>query len=203
MELPGIITYPKGNLIPQDGSLTYESSFLSPDEARHFFNVLKETVRWRSEKIRIYGKEVLQPRLMAWYGDKGRSYTYSHLTLHPDPWTKELAELKTRVEAASKLPFNSLLLNYYRDGRDHVSWHSDYEVELGRRPAIAALSLGGVGRFQLRHKTNKDLETLSLDLEPGSLVVMSGSLQEFWLHRIAQTKKHVDERISLTYRQII
>jgi alkylated DNA repair dioxygenase AlkB len=51
--------------------------------------------------------------------------------------------LRKRAEALSGASFNSVLLNLYRNGRDSVGWHSDYEAGLGERRTIASLSLGG------------------------------------------------------------
>lgn len=193
----------QANLLPEDGHLFYLEQFISSPEKEDIFEKLKAEVEWQSEKIKIFGREVLQPRLTAWYGDAGMSYTYSGLLMQPKPWTPLLLKLKQKVEKKTETSFNSVLLNYYRSGDDYVSWHADNERELGENPVIASLSFGCERRFQLRHRVKKDLETITLNLGPGSLVVMSGSVQKCWLHRIAPTKKMVGERINLTFRTII
>src|SRR5271169_4643252 len=77
-------------------------------------------VPWRSEHVVVWGKKMVQPRLIAWYGDAGRSYAYSGIQLRPMPWTPTLLDIKTRVEQAVDSPFNSVLLNYYRDNNDSM-----------------------------------------------------------------------------------
>ena len=129
------------------------------------------------------------------------SYSYSGIRLEPKPWTPILLDLKARVEALTEQPFNSVLLNYYRDQNDSMGMHSDDERELGRRPAIASLSLGEERTFILKHKTRKDLKTARLKLPPGSLLLMSGNTQRCWQHSIPK-RAHADARINLTFRNI-
>jgi alkylated DNA repair dioxygenase AlkB len=198
--LPGnIFNSDLDNLLPQDGSLVYIRNFLTLDEEHHYFDKLKSEINWRSDQIKMFGKIHDLPRLQAWYGDK--AYSYSGIHLHPEPWTDSLLELKEKSQLVAKSEFNSLLLNYYRSGNDHVSWHADDEAELGSKPMIASISLGNVRKFQLRHKYEK-MAPLSIEVEPGSLILMSGDIQEFWNHRIAKTSKDVGERINLTFRHI-
>ncbi len=141
------------------------------------------------------------PRLTAWYGDEGKSYTYSGIEQHPDPWTPTLKLIKSKVEEILEVTFNTVLLNLYRDGKDSVSWHSDDELELGENPIIASVSFGAVRRFSLKHKISKDYK-IDLDLPNGSLLLMKGETQHFWQHQIAKTSKSVQPRINLTFRMI-
>ncbi|MEM6343248.1 MAG: alpha-ketoglutarate-dependent dioxygenase AlkB [Bacteroidota bacterium] len=186
----------------EDGKLVYDPDFLGAVERRSLREHLIEHVAWRQEPIKIFGKEVMQPRLTAWYGDPGTAYSYSGIVMEPLPWTEPLAEIKKRIEDFAGAPFNSVLLNYYRDGQDSMGWHSDNEPELGPNPVIASLSLGGVRRFHLKHRKRKDLETRRMDLLDGSLLVMGGALQHHWLHQISKTKKAVAGRINLTFREV-
>ena len=190
-------------MLPQDGKLIYLPGFLSPEEAKTSFDNLHSSIKWKSDSIQMYGKEIPLPRLTAWYGDPGATYVYSKIVNHPEPWTPELLKLKTKVESLTGKIFNSLLLNYYRDEKDHVSWHRDAEKELGTDPYIASLSLGGTRRFQLKHLYDKSLPTITLELESGSLLLMSENIQHFWIHRIAPTKKAALPRINLTFRSLI
>jgi len=153
---------------------------------------------WRQEAIVVYGKRHLQPRLSAWHGDKG--YRYSGLVLTPLPLTPLLDTIRRAVEEVTGRSYNSVLLNYYRDGRDSMGMHSDNEPELGREPAIASLSFGATRSFLLRHKESG--ETLKLPLSDGSLLFMAGALQACWLHGINKTSKPVDPRLNLTFRKI-
>lgn len=154
---------------------------------------------WRSDTIVVYGKRYLQPRLTAWYGEA--SYTYSGLTLEPLPLTPLLEALRRAVEAVSGHRFNSVLLNYYRDGRDSMGMHSDDEPELGPEPVIASLSFGAARSFLLRHKTKK--LGRKIELSDGSLLLMRGCTQHNWLHGINKTEKIVGPRLNLTFRYII
>jgi alkylated DNA repair dioxygenase AlkB len=153
---------------------------------------------WRSEIVTVYGKQHLQPRLTAAYGDA--PYTYSGLTIHPLPWTPLLLSIKAAVEEACACTFNSVLLNYYRDERDSMGMHSDDERELGRNPAVASVSFGATRTFILRHKASK--QTIRLDLTDGCLLLMAGALQHQWQHGINKLTKSIGARINLTFRSI-
>lgn len=185
-----------------DADVAYYSEFFPPAESDHLFSELLKTTQWGQGRIKLYGKLYPEPRLTAWHGDEGMVYSYSGLTLHPLPWTENLLEIKARVDAAAGVTFNSVLLNLYRNGRDSNGWHQDNEPELGLNPIIASVSLGATRRFQLRHKLRKDLPRVDIDLEHGSLLLMSGATQQFWQHQIPKTAKPVGQRINLTFRVI-
>jgi alkylated DNA repair dioxygenase AlkB len=147
----------------------------------------------------MFGRVLLQPRLLCWYGDA--SYTYSKLTLPATPWPAWLLPLKQQVEQAVGASFNGVLLNYYRDGQDSMGWHSDDEPELGRDPLIASVSLGATRRFTLKHKLQPLKHEVSLTT--GSLLVMAGHMQHYWLHALPKMARVQDGRINLTFRQIV
>jgi len=155
---------------------------------------------WRQEEITVYGKAYRQPRLSAWYGDLG--YSYSGIQLEPEPWTDTLLDIRDRVQSLVGQHFNSVLLNYYRDQNDKMGMHSDDERELGRQPVIASLSLGETRTLLLRHKTRKDLKTVKLPLPCGSLLVMRGDTQQHWRHGISAERSHCGARINLTFRTV-
>ena len=92
----------------------------------NFTNIL-----WQHDKIKMFGKEVYLPRFSAWYGDDDKPYKYSGLQLQPKPWNKGLMFIKNKIDKIANIKFNSVLLNWYRDGNDHISWHKDAEKELG------------------------------------------------------------------------
>ena len=183
-----------------DGAFLHVQEFITKQESDIYFTVLKDEIAWQQEKMKMYGKELPFPRLTAWYGDAGRTYSFSGLTLKPKPWTDSLRELKNRVEVKTDATFNSVLLNRYRDGNDSISWHQDDEKDLGKDPVIASLNFGATRRFQLRHLQSK--EKINVDLTHGSLFVMLGKLNHHWQHQIPKTKKSVGERINLTFRHI-
>ncbi|MEM7592232.1 MAG: alpha-ketoglutarate-dependent dioxygenase AlkB [Cyanobacteria bacterium P01_A01_bin.83] len=200
------VTY-KSIVLPSDefvscGEVIIYPDFFSQLESDLFFLELLNGIKWQQDKIKIFGKEVNLPRLTAWYGDIGKSYTYSGITMNPDHWSSILLLIKKRIEAVVKVNFNSVLANLYRNGQDYVSWHSDDEKELGKNPTIASISFGATRRFLLRHKSNKDLKTVDLSLCHGSLLIMRGSTQHYWKHRVPKTAKVNTERINLTFRVI-
>ncbi len=159
-------------------------------------------IPWRQERISVWGKMYLQPRLIAWYGDRGSYYTYSGITLAPLPWTDLLLEIRNRVETVTATAFNSVLINYYRDNRDSMGFHSDDEPELGDRPVIASVSLGEQRTFVMKHKLNKLAKPVRLRLESGSLLLMRGETQRYWKHGIAKETRRSGPRVNLTFRRI-
>jgi alkylated DNA repair dioxygenase AlkB len=167
---------------------------------QQLLDALIETTPWRQQEIKIYGRNYLQPRLSAWYGDE--AYSYSGILLKPLPWTDTLLELKHRVESIIDHQFNSVLLNYYRDQNDSMGMHSDDEPELGKQPVIASLSLGEERSFLLRHKYRKDIGPVKLFLSSGSMLVMRGDTQSHWKHGITKERKPCGPRINLTFRKV-
>jgi alkylated DNA repair dioxygenase AlkB len=187
------------DILPFDGTARYIPTFIAADEAdRHFTGLVEETP-WEHRHIVLFGREVLQPRLACWYGD--HAYSYSGIRLEPRAWTDRLRALRDRCSVDSGAEFNSCLVNLYRDGRDSMGWHADDEPELGHEPVIASLSLGDTRVFRMRHKETKTV--VELPLEHGSLLIMSGLMQQCWVHEIPKTKKPVGQRINLTFRTII
>lgn len=185
-----------------DGDLIFYPAALTTAEAPPFLEILKQETLWQQDKIKIYGKEVSLPRLTAWYGDSGRSYTYSGIAMNPHPWTFTLLEIKQRIEQLAQVSFNSVLLNLYRKGSDGVNWHSDDEPELALGQTIASVSFGGTRRFMMKHKTKTEAAKFELKLTHGSVLLMRGETQQHWLHQVPKTKKKVDPRINLTFRVI-
>jgi len=164
---------------------------------------LIDEVPWRAEKIVVWGRTYPQPRLIAWYGDVGKNYTYSGIFLEALPWTQALLDIKSRVEAVARMDFNSVLLNYYRDHRDSMGLHSDDEPELGERPILASLSLGEQRTFILKHKRKKASKPVRLKLASGSLLLMKGDTQGYWTHGIDKETCPCGPRVNLTFRRIL
>jgi alkylated DNA repair dioxygenase AlkB len=162
----------------------------------------REELAWREESIRLFGREMLQPRLLAWYGDEGSRYRYSGVLHEPLPMTPRLRQLRERIEALTGARFNSVLANYYRNERDSMGLHADDEPELGDRPVIASLSLGEERIFRLKHRQRRDIRPLRLPLPSGSLLVMAGDTQRNWKHEVPKQSKACGPRINLTFRWI-
>ena len=194
-----------------DAAVFHWPGFFDSNVSERFVDALISEVKWSQEPIRIFGRELLQPRLLAWYGDPGCAYRYSGRTNTPQAWIPSLIEIRTLVENAitSKLPeyrqagFNSVLLNRYRNGNDSMGWHADNEIELGPDPLIASVSFGASRSFRLRHNFRRDIEPQVFHLGHGDLLVMGGETQAHWKHQIPPTKKPVGERVNLTFRYII
>ena len=186
----------------EDGEYWFIRDFLSLDQALEYENLLLNTIEWKQEEVFVFGKTHKEPRKTAWYGDQECVYSYAGKTNYPMPWTDELVQLKSDIEAfVPGTRFNSVLLNQYRDGNDKMGWHSDNEKELGKNPFIASLSLGATRFFDLKHKRIKSLKK-RLELPAGSLLIMCGALQENWLHQIPQQKTIKERRINLTFREV-
>ncbi|MBK6964661.1 MAG: alpha-ketoglutarate-dependent dioxygenase AlkB [Bacteroidales bacterium] len=189
--------------IPIDnGLLLYFPEILDKSESDRFMHRMKQEIQWKQETIRIFGKSYPTPRLTAWYGDEGKDYSYSGLKLSPNKWVDFLVELKSKIEISCGFGFNSVLLNWYRDGNDSMGWHSDDEKELGRNPVIASLSLGAPRLFRLRNKHDHK-KSIGIVLENGSLLLMADSLQHHWQHSLPRTTRPIVDRINLTFRAII
>jgi alkylated DNA repair dioxygenase AlkB len=193
---------PSDTLVPipiEDGKLALLARLALPwTNAEVLARLVGETA-WRAETVTVFGQRHPQPRLTAWHGEA--SYTYSGLTLAPLPFTPLLQAIREAAEAATGHRYNSVLLNYYRDGRDSMGMHADNEPELGPEPAIASVSFGATRAFVLRHRRTG--RTLKLDLADGSLLFMGGTLQQHWLHGINKTAKPLGPRVNLTFRRVV
>ena len=190
-----------GELLPSDGSAVLVPQFLSESEADEFFSGLHSNTPWEQNYIRLFGKAISEPRLSAWHAEADLPYTYSGVPRTPHPWKEPLSALRTACETHTGHSFNGALLNLYRTGQDAMGWHSDDEAVNGTNPVIASISLGAERRFDFRHKETR--EVISVVLPHGSLLVMSGSCQTHWLHRIAKTARDLQPRINVTFRRLI
>ena len=210
-----------------DGELIYSESFFEPKISDRSINYLLENrngldwrttdwrayeqhqlaqiaftnIKWQHDTINMFGKRMYLPRYTAWYGDGGKSYTYSGITMQPEAWNKGLLYIKEQVEKIAAQSFNSVLLNWYRDGNDKMGWHADDEPELGQNPVIASVNFGATRRFLLRRNADHK-EKLEFSLKHGSLLIMKGTMQHHWQHTVPKEAKVKEDRINLTFRQI-
>lgn len=182
------------------GTIYYMSSFIPMESRQKYFNLLKETIEWKTEQIKIGGNWVTIPRKTAWYGDS--SYSYSGLKNTPKALNQPLLDiLKVLKYFVPDLEFNSVLLNLYRDGSDSISWHADNEKELGDDPIIASISIGAQRNFKLKSKDGK--EQYDIPLKSGSLLIMGNGVQQNYLHCVPKDKRIKEERINLTFRKLL
>ncbi|MFV8819829.1 alpha-ketoglutarate-dependent dioxygenase AlkB family protein [Haliea sp. E17] len=188
-------------LIAKDGDVAYHGILLPPAEADHHLAGLLHDIDWRRDEAVIFGRHILTKRKIAWYGNKPFSYTYSNTTRVALPWTSQLLQLKRQVETHTGETFNSCLLNLYHDGSEGMAWHCDEEVDLKKNGAIASLSFGAERKFCFKHK--RSAEVISVVLQHGSLLVMQGSTQSHWLHRLPPSRKIREPRVNLTFRTIV
>lgn len=186
------------NLLSDNGVARYFGVVLPLTEADSHLDTLLSDIQWRHDEAIIYGRRIITRRQVAWYANQPFEYTYSKITRQALPWTDHLLALKTLVESKTGESFNSCLLNLYHNGSEGMGWHSDAEKELKKHGAIASLSLGAERKFSFRHKQTR--EVVSLTLEHGSLLVMSGEIQSHWQHQLPVSKKVLQPRINLTFR---
>jgi alkylated DNA repair dioxygenase AlkB len=187
-------------VILPNGEYIYHANFFSKTEADSFLAIFTQSIAWKQESMNMYGKQVMFPRLTAWYGDNDKPYSFSGITLNPHPWTEELLTVKNKIEPICDTQFNSVLLNLYRNGNDSISWHTDAEKELGKNPLIASVNFGAERKFQLKH--NQTGEMHEINLQHGSLLVMRGEMQHYWKHQVPKQKTINKPRINLTFRVI-
>ena len=184
-----------------DAEIEYYPNFFESTRANELFEKLKNEVPWQQDNITVFGKTHPQPRLTALFGNEGKPYSYSNIVMQPNAWNPLLMFIKNEIEEICQGNFTTVLLNYYRDGKDSNGWHADNEKELGRNPVIASVSFGAERFFHLQHNTIKE-QKLKINLEHGSLLIMKGSTQHFWKHQIPKTAAAIGPRINLTFRII-
>ncbi len=189
------------NLLPSDGTVFYHSAFLSSKQATDFFQKLLTSIHWQQDEVFIFGKKHITARKMAWYADDGITYTYSKSTKSALTWTPELLEIKQLVEKKTGESFNACLLNLYADGTQGMGWHSDDEKSIAPYSTIASVSLGVERKFSFKHRSTK--QKVEVFLENGSLLLMQGETQKYWLHSLPKALKVTSPRINLTFRKML
>ena len=136
--------------------LRYYESFFNKKEASNYFIEILNTTTWKQDKIKVYGKTYMQPRLTALYANNALPYSYSGIKMHPENMTHILSEIQNRIHKVSNNIFTTVLINQYRNGNDSNGWHADNEKELGKNPIIASVSFGSDRFFHLKHREQKE-----------------------------------------------
>lgn len=181
----------QASLINQDGELFYQPNFLN----HSYLEKLINEIHWRQNEIKIYGKTYLEPRLTAWFGPQ---YKYSSIQWEAAEMPEFIEDWNNHLSNECDFDFNAVLINYYRNGQDAMGWHRDNEKEIDST-CIASLSFGASRIFKVRHKLNR--ETQSILLEDKSLLLMK-NMQSKWEHSLPRSAKIHQERINLTFRRI-
>lgn len=195
--------FPKEKIIfnVPDAEIEYYPNFFNTIRANELFEKLENEIPWQQDNITVFGKTHPQPRLTALFGNEGKPYGYSNIVMQPHHWNPLLMFIKNEIEEIVNKDFTTVLLNYYRNGKDSNGWHADNEKELGRNPVIASVSFGAERSFHLKHNIIEE-QKLKISLKNGSLLIMKGTTQHFWKHQIPKTAKDIGPRINLTFRII-
>jgi alkylated DNA repair dioxygenase AlkB len=173
----------------QRGRIVYTPGFVPEEVAVAWFAELRDSVPWKTERRQMYDREVDVPRLQARFRLSGED----------DLAPEAVRAVARRVVATTGVPFNSVGLNFYRDGRDSVAPHNDHLDEIVEGFPIALLSLGDTRRMTIRAKA-LPRRVLHVDLAAGSLLLMSYETQLHYTHGIPKTTERVGPRISLAFR---
>ena len=182
------------------GKLYYLENVFPESEGWHYYHRLKELVKWEQGKIKLFGKELYEPRLSAFYGDGGKNYKYSNKVMVPRPWFVELEQIREVIGEVTGVKYNGVLLNFYRTGADCMGMHSDDEKELVKEDGIASVSFGAERIINFQHK--KEKLAINVKLKNGSVLLMKGETQVNWKHGIAKSKNLNEGRINLTFRSV-
>lgn len=188
-------------ILPYDGLAIYYGTVFLPSAIEEYKQLLMEQIFWENDHIRMFGKDIITKRKVAWYGEQPFLYKYSNSTKKALPFNSTLHRIRTIIEDISGETYNSCLLNLYHNGEESMGWHCDNEKELKKNGAIASVSFGAVRKFSFKHKITKEKKEIELD--NGSLLVMKGAIQEHWLHQLPPSKKIKGNRINLTFRTIV
>lgn len=184
------------------GWVVHQPAWLDGSTARTLFHSLLSDVTWQQGAIRLFGKQVLEPRLIAWAGEM--PYRYSGRTLAPLPRPACLDEVWRRAEAFAGVSFNHVLMNRYRDGADSMGWHADAEPELGQNPVVLSVSLGATRRFLMKPKPGVPAEPArEWHLTEGAVLLMGGSTQHHYRHSVPRQRGVPGQRLNLTFRRVL
>jgi alkylated DNA repair dioxygenase AlkB len=190
------------DMIPQpiiDDLVSYYPNFFSKKESQVFFDELSAQLNWQHDTLKIFGKEITTGRQYAWHGDAPYDYAYSGKSRIAEPWSEIILEIKAQIEKQLGEQFNCCLLNFYNDGSQGMSWHSDDEKVMEKHGTIASLSLGAPRNFDFKHKHTGMKQRILL--ENGSLLEMKGGTQQQYFHQLPKSVKLKEARINLTFRR--
>ena len=189
-------------------NVNYYPNFLELSQAKAAFNELERELQVylnaSQNEVKVFGKVYKVPRKQAAFGDPGLVYEFSGVRVPANPWIPILGHFRDLLSSFLGETFNFVLVNRYKDGQDHVGEHRDNEVDLVPKAPIAALSFGQRRDFIFKHKdargskgTRKDIDSVKVCLEHGSLLVMNHPTNMYWYHSLPVRKLAIRARISL------
>ena len=182
-------------------AFTYIDSYLTKQEADCLFTHCVERIDWQFERVKMFGRELIAPRLSCSIGDRGLTYRYRGSQGTTFPFTTELHQLRSRLASDFQTEFNFVLANRYRSGSDYVGWHADDESDLNPNTMIVSLSLGASRTFRLRPRSGGN--SVARVVSHGSLVVMFPGCQTRYKHTLTKSSKSIGERVNLSFRQVL
>jgi len=177
---------------------TYYPQYVS--NADQLYCYCREHLDWQKYTIRMFGAQILQPRLVAYYASIWTNYRYSQTQLIWHGRDDQLYLIADTINTDYNLKLNSVLCNLYRDGQDSMWRHRDNESELWSDPIIASLTLWQARMFKMRNIVSQ--EVVSLTLDHGSLLLMWSGSQSDREHSLPKTTRTISPRINCTFRTI-
>lgn len=190
---------PGSHTLPIGGELMWSPGWLSAPLKQAIWDEFSSHPQLHQGQVKIYGKHHLTPRLQAWFS--GHDYRYSGVTLPASPLPDMVQHIIQQLHQTTGYLFNSVLVNLYRDGQDHMGWHSDDEPELVSPPVVASLSLGAERDFLLKpRRAGSAAHQYKLPLGDGDLLLMGPHMQQHWLHSLPKRARVSTPRLNLTFR---
>lgn len=189
-------------IIEDNSYIKYIPNFLSDNESKIYYNSLLKESKWEQGTYVMFGKPIKTPRLLWAMRDKQYQVPESYSVTDSSIYSNEINTLREKIEKVTKRKLLYAQLNYYRDGKDYIGWHTDSEVQKG--DIIASISLGVDRKFAIRHKnykSNKDIPKYEFNLKNGSLLIMDyNTSTKFWKHTLPKMNKINGKRINITFR---
>lgn len=179
----------------------YHQNVFSSDKSDDLVAALHSEINFRPDTLKIFGKTITTQRQYSWHGDELFDYAYSGQSRIAKPWTPALVEIRDTIEKLLNTRFNCCLLNRYEDGTQGMAWHSDDEKVMEENGIIASVSLGADRIFEFKHKTTDSRKRVLL--ENGSVLLMLGETQKYYLHQLPKSKKIQASRVNLTFRRFV
>ena len=174
--------------------------YLCSVQADAIFEECRTQLPWQNEIVPMFGRNYVAPRLSCAIADPGCTYRYRGSQSVSIVFPESIDFLRRKLENDINAQFNYVLANRYRNGNDHVGWHSDDERDMGMFPTIASVSLGATRKFKIASRSND--ERITIDVCHGSMLLMFGESQRRFKHSLMKTRTPVGERINLSFRYV-